>query len=189
VTGPPPTKHGRSPYLIVSAMQKAIRRSQPEQAAAFALELTSSGFGAWCFARLKTIACEDISPQATGLIADVDALHMQWKQAAGKGDLHWLPPVRAAVALALAPKSRLVDWLIMEHAGKGSPPMPVPDEAHDMHTAEGKRLGRGKRHFAQEAGRLIEFDGDLAALEADLRKRALARWMRGGQMNFDGEDR
>jgi replication-associated recombination protein RarA len=187
VSGPPPTRHGRSPYLIVSALQKAIRRGQVEPAAAFALELTSSGFGAWCFARLKTIACEDCNP-APGVIADIEALHQQWKAAGGKGDLHWLPPVRAAVVLALAPKSRLVDWLIMEHAGKDAPPMPVPDEAHDMHTAEGKRMGRGKRHFAEEAGRLVEFDGNLAALEADLRERALARWMGGDQMTLTGEE-
>jgi replication-associated recombination protein RarA len=187
VSGPPPTRHGRSAYLIVSAMQKAIRRSQVEQAAAFALELVSSGHGAWCFARLKTIACEDCNP-APGVIADIEALHQQWRHAGGKGDLHWLPAVRAAVVLALAPKSRLVDWLIMEHAGKGSPPMPVPDEAHDMHTVEGKRMGRGKRHFAEEAGRLVDFDGDRAALEASLRERALARWMGEGQMTLDGED-
>jgi hypothetical protein len=32
-----------------------------------------------CFARLKTIACEDISPEATGLVADVHAFADQWK--------------------------------------------------------------------------------------------------------------
>jgi hypothetical protein len=32
--------------------------------------------------------------------------------------------------------------------------MEIPDHALDMHTARGRRLGRGKQHFLDEAGRL-----------------------------------
>lgn len=172
-----PTRHGRSPYDVVSALQKAIRRSQPEQAAAFAIELTQAGYGAWCWSRLKVIACEDVSPEATGLVADVDALAAQWKAAKKGHDLDLLTVARAAVALALAPKSRLADWLVILHASREAEPVPIPDEARDMHTLAGRKLGRGKQHFADEAGKLIDWGGDLAALEADVRERALAVWM------------
>jgi hypothetical protein len=30
----------------------------------------------------------------------------------------------------------------------------VPDYALDVHTARGRRMGRGRRHFVEEAGRL-----------------------------------
>jgi hypothetical protein len=32
--------------------------------------------------------------------------------------------------------------------------MEIPDHALDMHTARGRRMGRGKQHFLDEAGRL-----------------------------------
>jgi replication-associated recombination protein RarA len=174
VSGPPPTRHGRSAYDIVSALQKAVRRSQPEQAAAFAIELTQSGHGHWLWKRLRVICVEDCSPEATGLVADVAALHEQWK--ASKGD-DLLAVARAAVALALAPKSRVVDWLVLLHVADDAQPVEVPDEALDMHTRQGRRMGRGRQHFAEEASRLVPWEGDLAAWEADVRKRALARWL------------
>jgi hypothetical protein len=162
--------------LVISALQKAVRRSQPTSAAGHAIELVRSGYGAWCWARLKVIAVEDCNPEH-GTIADLEALSAQWKAAKGEGDLHLLAPARAAVTLALAPKSRLVDWLVILHADRRTEPVPIPDEAKDMHTREGRRLGRGRQHFADEAGRLVPFDGDLAELEADVRVRALAVWL------------
>lgn len=32
--------------------------------------------------------------------------------------------------------------------------MKIPDAVIDMHTARGRKMGRGKRHFLEEAGRL-----------------------------------
>lgn len=179
-TGPPPTRRGREGFEIVSALQKAIRRSQPEQAAAFAIELAQSGYGAWCWRRLKVIAVEDCSPAATGLVSDVAALHEMWQESKGKdGDL--LAVARAAVALALAPKSRLVDWLVILYATDATPPVPIPDEALDMHTRRGRQMGRGRQHFAEEASRLREWAGDLASVEVDVRERALTGWLSGDQ--------
>jgi hypothetical protein len=33
--------------------------------------------------------------------------------------------------------------------------MEIPDEALDMHTARGRQMGRGKQHFLDESGRLV----------------------------------
>lgn len=180
--GPPPTRHGRSGYVIVSALQKAVRRSQPEQAAAFAIELAQSGHGAWAFKRLREIALEDVSPQATGLVADVAALREQWKETKDLKAVAY-----AAVALALAPKSRVIDWLVELHGADDATPATVPDEAFDMHTYEGKRMGRGRRHFAEESGRLIPWEGDFEAWDADVRERALPIWLRGDVGNQEPE--
>jgi replication-associated recombination protein RarA len=172
-----PTRHGRVPYDVISALQKAVRRSQPEQAAAFSIELCQSGYGAWCWSRLRVIACEDVSPEATGLVADINALAEQWKASKKGHDLDLLTVARAAVALALAPKSRVVDWLVILHGAGNATPVEIPDEARDMHTRAGRKMGRGREHFAEEASRLIPFDGDLEAWELDVRERVLAVWM------------
>src|SRR3954447_24802777 len=106
---PPPTPRGHDAYEAVSALQKSVRRSDPEAAAYWALELAGR-HGHWLWKRLKTIAIEDVSPEATGLVADVRALHEQW--AASRGGDH-LAVVRAAVALAIAPKSRVCNSLLL----------------------------------------------------------------------------
>jgi hypothetical protein len=130
------------------------------------------------------IAVEDYSPEATGLVADVAALHQQWRDAKG-GDL--LAVVRAAVALAIAPKSRLVDWLAVMYGADDALAMKPPDEAFDMHTLRGRRMGRGRRHFVDEASRLIPWTGSLAELEADVTARATEAWLRGEQMTLEDE--
>src|SRR3954452_23974548 len=173
-SGPPPTPRGHDAYEAVSALQKAIRRSDPEAAAYWALEL-SGRHGHWLWKRLKTIAIEDCSPEATGLVGDVRALHEQWAASRG-GDV--LAVVRAAVALAIAPKSRVCNSLLLV-LSEADYRREVPDEALDQHTLRGKRMGRGREHFAQEASRLVPWDGDLAEVEADLRERCRSKWPEG----------
>jgi hypothetical protein len=184
-SGPPPTRHGVDAYEAVSALQKAVRRSQPEQAAAWAIELATSGHGHWCWKRLRVIAVEDCSPAPFGLVADVAALHEQWKASKGE-DL--LAVAAAAVKLAIAPKNRVVQWLANLYAGDDPPPLVVSDEALDMHTRRGRRMGRGRRHFVQEAARTIPWSGDLAELEADVAARA-ERARASEQLTMTEEDR
>jgi hypothetical protein len=50
-----------------------------------------SGFGPWLWKRLRVVVVEDRSPEATGLVADVNALNDQWTAAQkGRGDGHEL---------------------------------------------------------------------------------------------------
>jgi replication-associated recombination protein RarA len=173
--GPPPTRHGHDAYQAVSALQKAVRRSQPEAAAYWAVELAASGNGAWLWKRLKVISVEDVAATETGLVADLDTLHRWWKDAKGRGDLNLLPVVRAAVALALARKSRLADDLVIVLADKNAERREVPDEALDRHTRAGRRMGRDWTHFWAEGARLVQPDESaLTALEADVSERAAA---------------
>jgi replication-associated recombination protein RarA len=186
---PPRTRHGHNVHEVISALQKAIRRSQAEAAAAWAIELAVSGHGAWAFSRMRTIAIEDCSPENTGLVADVRALAEQWKESKNRsegGDL--LAVAAAAVRLAIAEKSRVVNWLVLLYGSENAPPLVVPDEALDQHTLRGRRMGRGRAHFVHEAARTIPWTGDLAELEADVATRA-ERSRAGEQMTIEGEHR
>src|SRR3954463_1432437 len=135
-TGPPPTRRGYDAREVVSALQKAIRRSDPDAAVYWSMELARSGLGHWLWKRLRIIAVEDVSPEATGLVADVWALYEQWvaeqKSRRGGG---LLLVARAAIALSIAPKNRVADWALIAHLGDHMERREIPDEALDMHTA------------------------------------------------------
>jgi replication-associated recombination protein RarA len=168
VSEPPPTRHGHQAFEAISAVQKAIRRSDPEAAAYWSIELALSGHGAWVWRRIRTIVVEDCD-LPPGLVADIDVLHSWWRESKGR-DL--LPVVRAAVSLAIAPKSRLVDWLVHALAAANAERREIPDEALDRHTRRGRAMGRGWEHFLEHGAKLEQFDGDLAALEESAREQA-----------------
>jgi replication-associated recombination protein RarA len=152
----PPTQNGYDTNEVVSALQKAVRRSNPDAAIYWAVELTRSGYGAWCWKRLRTIASEDIGPAAPGLAADIRALYENWKQEQKSEDKDnkagVLYLIHACMALCLAPKNRAVDWAAWAY--DRMPRLEIPDEALDQHTMRGKRMGRGSEHFIEEASKL-----------------------------------
>jgi hypothetical protein len=173
----PPTRRGFDAREVVSALQKSIRRSDPDAAIYWGLELARSGFGAWLWKRLRIIVCEDVSPTATGLVADVHALNQMWeaeqKRRRGDGLLY---VARALIALAIAPKNRVADYGLMWHLGDHVERREVPDFALDVHTARGRAMGRGWQHFAEVAGVLEPWAGDLEQLSAHYRDR----WLKAG---------
>lgn len=154
----PPTGRGYNAYEVVSAYQKAIRRSDVDGALYWGAELYRT-FPHWAWKRLTIIVSEDIGPAAPGLPADVRAL----KGTADDGRKKDSKPssglmyfVHATILAARAPKSRICDWALFAVASESSPRRDVPDEAHDMHTLKGKQMGRGAAHFVKEAGKLIQ---------------------------------
>jgi hypothetical protein len=175
----PPTKRGYNVHEVISALQKAIRRSQPEAAAYWVVELDQSGHSGWAWNRLLCILSEDVGPAAPlGLVADVKALHRIWADGkdkkAGSGGL---AIIHATLLLAMAPKNRLANYLAIVLASDHAERLEIPDEALDRHTQRGKKMGRGMEHFMTDAALLIQPDleaGDLEALETkwqDLRRR------------------
>lgn len=159
----PPTRRGYSTYEVVSAYQKAIRRSDVDGALYWGAELYRSGFANWAWKRLRIIVSEDIGPAAPGLPADVYALEQTYRnglKADSKPSSGLMYFVHATVLAARAPKCRICDWALFAVAGDDRPPdRDVPDEALDMHTLRGKQLGRGAGHFVEEAGKLVQPDG------------------------------
>lgn len=141
-----------------SVLQKAVRRGMTEKAMYSAYKLAS--LNSWsCWKRLNVIADEDVG-QAEAIVA-VDVLYrkfMGFKKVAKKGDLSWDMKrcvVCAAKILVEAPKDRRADEFLemietIEKYGddeelkkKRTELEAIPDEALDMHTLRGRRMGRG----------------------------------------------
>lgn len=184
---PAPTRRGYVVYDVVSAMQKAIRRSDTKQSVYWAMELWMSDHQTWMWNRLQEILSEDIGHADRYLPATIQAIRevSDTKRAKGKGG-GMMEACHAVILLATAEKSGLACWLCDEMAGDHADRYEIPDEAKDMHTIAGKRLGRGPAHFAEVGQVKIEpdaaarergfdsMDAELAQLEED----GLERWVR-----------
>jgi hypothetical protein len=157
----PNTGRDYQPHEVVSALQKAIRRSQPEKAVYWAVELQKSGLDVWCWNRLKEILSEDIGPADRYLPATINALAetaaAEKKRNGGGG----LQLVHAVILMATAPKTRLVAQAAIHASSDQHERLEIPDEALDKHTRRGLKMGRGIEHFLTEAALLVPPPEDL----------------------------
>jgi len=161
----PRTVHNMSAFACLSAMQKCIRRGMEREAFEFAVELmhTSKAFNSMVCKRLQVIAHEDIDTQKRpDIVPFVKAACEQAKEWY-EPDLAKMGKSRMAVGNAIrlmcrAPKSREGDHF---HAAVGWRSIlegyapPIPDWAHDQHTTEGRRMGRGLDYFREESTKLV----------------------------------
>lgn len=95
----------------------------------------------------------------------IRALHQNWTEGRGKGGEE-VYIAHAVIALAIAKKSRCTDWAVLHHLSDHVERREVPDEALDMHTHRGRRMGRDRRHFMEEGSQLRDWTGSLEDLEA-----------------------
>jgi replication-associated recombination protein RarA len=151
------TKHGYDHYELLSALQKSIRRGMDYEAVHFAFELEEFN-ATMLWNRLKIIACEDIGPANPTMSLLIDLLHKQYvsekaKLAEGAQQLYL---VNAVACLCHSSKSRITDDLlnIVTHEREENKFLPIPDFALDMHTRQGKIMGRGIEHFFSEGNKL-----------------------------------
>jgi len=153
------TRHGFQADEVISALQKEIRRGHSENAALLAYEmLTSSAeLEAMLWKRLKIISVEDIGwgePQAPVLILALDRMRSDFEPASVESTLLAVHAVRY---LASLPKDRSSDemaqWIRHQVDQAGLRPA-IPDYALDVHTAKGQEMGRGRRHFFEQAAQL-----------------------------------
>lgn len=176
--GPPPTRRGFELALVVSALQKSIRRGQEEAAVYWALEMDNSGFCAYAFRRLAVICSEDVGLAEPTLPATIEALRRSWERERErkKWATGGLFLVHATLLLARAPKSRIVDNALIA-VGADQEPRAIPDEALDVHTRTGRQRGRGWQHFIEDSGLLADREtGELGhgCLPDPYRERAEA---------------
>jgi len=142
---------------VASALQKAIRRGNEREALFWASELDLAGYGGYVWKRLRIIASEDVGLADTEAVLAVHALWQSWlehKKATKESEpLHLL---HAVCLLARAKKSGVVvhAWMAFYEGDRQAMGMEIPDHALDMHTARGRRMGRGKQHFLDDAGQL-----------------------------------
>jgi hypothetical protein len=154
----PKTRRGYEPYECISAVQKAIRRSEPREAVYWGWELWASGFDNWAWARLNEILSEDIGPADRYLPATIKSLEGQSKFEKQKKNHGGLQFVHAVLLMATAKKSRIVDWLLMEVNSNNCERLEIPDYALDRHTRRGLRMGRDWTHFMTEGALLRDPD-------------------------------
>jgi replication-associated recombination protein RarA len=143
---------------VASALQKAIRRGDERAALFWASELDLAGYGGYVWKRLRIIASEDVGLADTETVIAVRALYDNWLESKKAQDEGAMPLflVHAVLLLARARKSGVTihAWMAFYEGNRQSMGMEIPDHALDMHTARGRRMGRGKQHFLEEAGRL-----------------------------------
>jgi len=153
------TYHGYPADQVISALQKEIRRSHTENAAALAYEMaiTSPALEDYLWQRLMVISVEDIGFGDPGAPVLLNALYQMlttFDRAQGE---RLLFAVHAVRYLCQCPKDRASDemivWLKLASA-RGEARPAIPDYALDMHTAEGQAMGRGFRHFFEVGAQL-----------------------------------
>jgi hypothetical protein len=133
------------------------------EAMTFACELlnTSRAFHTMTCNRLEVVSHEDLdtlaAPWIIPLVATAceQARRMYDPNKVGRSRLFVGSAIRAMCA---APKSRINDHFgiaigLANQLGVKVPT--IPDFAHDMHTAKGRAMGRGLKHFREEGATLV----------------------------------
>lgn len=156
----PRTKNGFDRMLLISAMQKHIRRGNERAAMGCAMEVSetdAAGLTMTCN-RLEVISHEDIGDHGVIMLV---ATCMEQAKRLGKSDADGRARLiigNAIRAMCRSTKSRegchfaLTCGLEQEHEGYQ---LEIPDWAMDMHTVKGRQMGRGLTHFLDEGAKLI----------------------------------
>lgn len=152
------TKHGLKADLVISALQKCIRRGQEDSAMRMAYELyaTSPFHEAKMWNRLLVIAVEDIGfgdDMAAIFVRNQYELHKEYPYGDGDRPIFFLHAIRY---LCRCKKERSTDQIkniIMRENAAGMVP-DIPDCALDMHTIKGREMGRDVFHFLDESSRV-----------------------------------
>lgn len=148
------TISGLAADLVISALQKEIRRNNEENAALLAYEMlaTSAELEEYMWQRLKVISVEDVGFGDLSAPVVVNSLYTMRKDVSSNGDRS-LFAIHAVRFLASRTKDRssdeLLNWIIYERqAGRGIPT--IPEYAVDKHTLEGQKRGKDVWEFYTE---------------------------------------
>ena len=159
------SKHGISADLLISALQKCIRRGQEDLAMRFAYELyiTSPFHEEKVWSRLQVISIEDIGfgdPNALIVVRTLNEMRKEYQYNDGDRPIFFLYAIRY---LCRQKKERSTDQIkniIMMENAKGEIPE-IPDYAIDMHTNKGRfELGRDVFYFLDEASKVFPLADD-----------------------------
>jgi len=153
------TLHGFKADHVISALQKEVRRGHAENAALLAFEmiLTSPAMEDYLWHRIKVMSVEDIGFGDVMAPVIINAIHQFVKESDRSIGERKLYAVHAIRYLCACDKDRssdeMVNW-IMAAVENGSALPTIPEYALDMHTADGQKKGRGRRHFFEEASKI-----------------------------------
>lgn len=144
---------------IVSSLQKAIRRAMVEEACGYAYELyiSSPQLLDRMWRRLLTISVEDIgfgNLDAALHVQNLNEMRKNFPYNDGDQPMYFIHAIRI---LCESTKDRSSDYLkniIIKSFAMGKKPE-IMDVALDKHTKRGKEMGRGSKHFFEEATKVI----------------------------------
>lgn len=149
------TVSGLSGDVVISAMQKFIRRGMIHEAAQAAYELCLCGeeLAEYTWKRLLVISAEDIGLGQPLAACVVGRLYETGKVLGYRNDDYPMIMIHAVRYLCTCPKERgsvNLTSLIKRKIARGDQ-LECPDWTYDMHTAQGQNMGRGYDHFFDEA--------------------------------------
>jgi replication-associated recombination protein RarA len=162
--------------VLKSALQKSIRRGMVEKAMSFALQLLEKSWYV-CWRRLRIIATEDVGqPETINCVEHLYQMFLEFK-GGKKGEISWdgkRITVLAALIMAEAPKDRRADeflelWDVMQkrrdvQALQNLKELwtAVPDVAYDVHTLQGRRMGRREEYWYAVSSKCENMTGAYA---------------------------
>ena len=152
------TKNGLEADLVISALQKCVRRGQEDLAMRFAYELyaTSEFHEAKMWNRLLVIAVEDIGfgdDMAAIFVRNQFELHKEFPYDDGDRSIFFLHAIRYLCRSKKERSSDHIKNIIMRENAAGDVPE-IPDYAIDMHTIRGRERGRDVFYFLDEASKV-----------------------------------
>ncbi|MGE4300842.1 MAG: hypothetical protein AB7F40_04475 [Victivallaceae bacterium] len=157
-----PTPNGFSPYELVSAMQKFIRRSMEREALYCFYELEAAGLYNVAANRLCISIYEDVgmaNPSLTNSIPMHIEQMQKWYQA--KNGAWRLVLGNIILQACRGQKTRIADHFVCSQGARRANGFVLDleqysDFVYDMHTMKGKRMGRGLEHFFAEGMKEVE---------------------------------
>ena len=152
------TINGLEADLVISALQKCIRRGEEDTALRMAYELymTSTFHEEKMWNRLLVIPVEDIgfgNVEAAAVVKNLYDLHKEFPYKDGDRPIFFMFAIRY---LCKCQKERSTDHIkniIMKEFDAGYVPE-IPDYAIDMHTIQGRARGRDVFYFLDEASKV-----------------------------------
>ena len=152
------TKSGLDADLVISALQKCIRRGEEELALrmAYDLYIPSTFHEEKMWNRLLVISVEDIgfgNTDAPMFVKTMNDLRKEFAYGDGDRPIFFMHAIRY---LCRCKKERSTDHIkniIMKEFEAGYVPE-IPDYAMDMHTIKGRAMGRDVFYFLNEASKV-----------------------------------
>jgi replication-associated recombination protein RarA len=152
------TKSGLEADLVISALQKCIRRGEEQLAIrlAYDLYITSVFHEEKMWNRLLVISVEDIgfgNVDAPAFVKTMNELRKEFPYGDGDRPIFFIHAIRY---MCKSPKERSSDHIkniVMKEFEQGYMPE-IPDYAVDMHTMKGRAMGRDVFFFLDEASKV-----------------------------------
>lgn len=152
------TKNGIEADLVISAMQKCIRRGEEEKALRMAYELyiTSNFHEEKMWNRLLVISVEDIGfgdVTAPNFVYTMNQLRKEFPYGDGDRPIFFMHAIRYMCKCKKERSTDQIKNIIMKEFDKGYK-VEIPDYAMDMHTIKGREMGRDVFYFLNEASKV-----------------------------------